>query len=84
MDPTNLQLKQKKEGYRDPYIKVLTSMLSFIKQQCKADSIKFRDECNRYFFAKAKQRKLATYIYALHDQNDELIEGFEAVVNEML
>jgi len=59
-------------------------MLSLIKQQCNADWIKFGDEFNRYFFAKAKQRKLATYIYALLDQNDELIEGFEAVANEML
>ncbi|KAJ8419228.1 hypothetical protein Cgig2_018522 [Carnegiea gigantea] len=52
--------------------------------QCKVDWIKFKNECNRYFFASAKQRKLATYIYSLHDQNDELIEGFKAVANKML
>ena len=65
-------------------MKVLTSMLPLIKQQCTAYWIKFGDECNRYLFTKGKQRKLATYIYALHDQNGELIEGFEAVANEML
>jgi len=75
---------QEEEVCREPYIKVLSLTLSLIKQQCKAEWIKFGDECTRYFFAKAKQRKLATYIYTLQDQNGESIEGFKAVATKKL
>jgi len=34
-----------------------------------------------FFFIKAKQRKLITYIYSLKDQNGEKNEGFDEVTN---
>ncbi|KAJ8421818.1 hypothetical protein Cgig2_023811 [Carnegiea gigantea] len=37
------------------------------------------DVCTRFFLTKAKQRKLATYIYSLKDQNGEKKEGFDEV-----
>ncbi|KAJ8426496.1 hypothetical protein Cgig2_029238 [Carnegiea gigantea] len=42
-------------------------LLDLLRQQCKMDWISYGDDCTRFFFAKAKQRKLSTYIYSLHD-----------------
>ncbi|KAJ8437358.1 LOW QUALITY PROTEIN: hypothetical protein Cgig2_023463 [Carnegiea gigantea] len=55
--------------------------LALIKQQCK---ITQGDECLRFFFTKAKQRKLATYIYTIHDAENIEVEGFEKVGKVML
>jgi len=57
---------QEKEA-RDRYILILSSSMDLIKQQCKLEWIKYRDDSTRLFFAKAKQRKLSTYIYTLRD-----------------
>ncbi|KAJ8425317.1 hypothetical protein Cgig2_020955 [Carnegiea gigantea] len=46
-------------------------------QQCKLEWIKFGDDSTRLFYAKAKQRKLSSYIYTLKDQEGGLVEGFE-------
>ena len=61
------------------YVSILSLVLSLIKQQCKAEWIQMGDDCIRFFFTKAKQRKLATYIYSLKDQNGEKKEGFDEV-----
>ena len=42
------------------------------------------DENNRIFFAKAKQRRMATYVYSLKDASGEFVEGFEAIGRIML
>jgi len=38
----------------------------------------------RFFFARAKQRKLATYIYNIMDTNGTEVEGFDHVGDVML
>ena len=43
------------------------------------DWIKYGDDSTRFFFAKAKQRKLSTYIYSLHNAADIEVEGFDHV-----
>jgi len=45
--------------------------------------IKYGDDCTN-FFARAKQRKLATYIYAIKDGDNRSVEGFEQVGQVML
>lgn len=45
--------------------------------------IKYGDDCTN-FFARAKQRKLATYIYAIKDGDNRSVEGFEQVGQIML
>jgi len=35
------------------------------------------DLSTRFFFAKAKQRKLSTCIYAIKDDHGKQVEGFE-------
>jgi len=42
------------------------------------------DDCSKLFFAKSKQRKLATYIYSLKDDIGTTIEGFDAVGQVMV
>ncbi|KAJ8423460.1 LOW QUALITY PROTEIN: hypothetical protein Cgig2_010792 [Carnegiea gigantea] len=59
-------------------IMITSSMLSMIKQQSKADWIKYEDDYTRYLF-----RKLATYIYALQDHTRAILEGFDAVTKGM-
>ncbi|KAJ8421570.1 hypothetical protein Cgig2_032980 [Carnegiea gigantea] len=64
-NPMNPQLLQKEKELRDHYSRVLSSMTDIIRQQCKAEWITYGDECTRYFFAKAKQRKTALYIFEI-------------------
>ncbi|KAJ8424767.1 hypothetical protein Cgig2_017419 [Carnegiea gigantea] len=70
-------LLEKEQELRKRYIEILSSSISLLKQQCKMAWIKYRDDHTRLFFAKAKQRKLATYIYTLKDDNGQIVEGFE-------
>lgn len=74
----------RKKRARDWYISILSSSLSFLGQQCKLDWIKYWDDCTRFFFARAKQRKLATYIYNIKDANGTEVEGFDQVGDVML
>ncbi|KAJ8421088.1 hypothetical protein Cgig2_025551 [Carnegiea gigantea] len=41
------------------------------------------DECSNLFFTKAKQRKLAPYIFTLKVDNGSLVKGFDAVGQTM-
>ena len=50
----------------------------------KIEWIKHEDDNTRLFHAKAKQRKLATYIYSIKDANGSTVEGFEQVQQVML
>ena len=58
---------------------ILTSILTLRKQQCKLDWIKYGDDCTKFFFAKAKQRKMATYIYTTTNAVGDHVEGFDQV-----
>ncbi|KAJ8429087.1 hypothetical protein Cgig2_006828 [Carnegiea gigantea] len=50
-----------------------------IKQQCKAKWISYGDECTKYFFAKVKQRKIATYFFEIKDAQGQQKQGFGEV-----
>ncbi|KAJ8419423.1 hypothetical protein Cgig2_014910 [Carnegiea gigantea] len=76
-DDTGLQAKEKEQ--RERYIATLTSILSLLQQQSKMKWIQYGDEGSRLLFAKAKQRKLATYIYTIKDDSGNRVEGFEPV-----
>ena len=77
--PDNDTLKLLVEEARNNCISILSSSLTLLKQQYKIDWIKYGDDSTRFFFAKAKQRKLATYIYSLQDASGSRVEGFDHV-----
>ncbi|KAJ8420784.1 hypothetical protein Cgig2_030492 [Carnegiea gigantea] len=62
---------------RDRYITILSSSMALLRQQCKLDWLKYGDDCTRFFFARAKQRKLSTYIYSIRDARRTEVEGFD-------
>ncbi|KAJ8427052.1 hypothetical protein Cgig2_020910 [Carnegiea gigantea] len=78
-DPFNKELRDQEAKCRAHYIGILTSMMSLTKQQCKLDWISNGDDCTKFFFAKAKQRKLATYIYSIQDAGGNQVKGFDQV-----
>ncbi|KAJ8422634.1 hypothetical protein Cgig2_028505 [Carnegiea gigantea] len=77
--PDNATLKHLENEARANYISILSSSLTLLRQQCKIDWISYGDDSTRFFFAKAKQRKLTTYIYSIHDASDNEVEGFDLV-----
>ncbi|KAJ8432376.1 hypothetical protein Cgig2_021910 [Carnegiea gigantea] len=79
LDPTNGELIQKEMEARLKYIDIISSNLSLIQQQSKIEWIKYGDDNTKLFHVKAKQRKLATYIYSIKDANGALVEGFDQV-----
>ncbi|KAJ8420991.1 hypothetical protein Cgig2_010630 [Carnegiea gigantea] len=78
-DPTNSKFQQNDRFLRDNYTRILSSVIDILRQQCKAEWISYGDDCTRYFFAKAKQRKTASYIYELQDEQGNVNQGFPAV-----
>ncbi|KAJ8419461.1 hypothetical protein Cgig2_005509 [Carnegiea gigantea] len=58
--------------------------MDLLEQQSKLEWIKYGDDCTKLFFAKAKQRKLATYIYMIKEEDDRQVEGFDQVGKVML
>ncbi|KAJ8446027.1 LOW QUALITY PROTEIN: hypothetical protein Cgig2_012371 [Carnegiea gigantea] len=77
--PYNDELKQKEKEMRSHYISITSSVMDIIRQQSKAEWINFEDASTKYFFAKAKQRKLESYVYAIQDKKGELQQGFVEV-----
>ncbi|KAJ8425111.1 hypothetical protein Cgig2_015889 [Carnegiea gigantea] len=67
-DPCNEELIQQEMEIKKKYI----------------DIIKYGDDKTRLFHTKAKQRKLATYIYCIRNANGLLVEGFDQVSHTML
>ena len=66
------------------YNSILSSGISLLQQQCKQDWVKYGDISSRFFFAKAKQRKLATFIYSIKDDTRSWTEGFDKVGQVMV
>ena len=58
-------------------------MIDIIKQQSKAEWISSGDECTKYFFANVKERKIATYIFTLQDEQGHTKQGFAEVADVM-
>lgn len=48
-------------------------------RQRKVNWSKFEDQCTRLFFDKVKQRKQASFIYSIHNKNNDRMDGFDAV-----
>ncbi|KAJ8419283.1 LOW QUALITY PROTEIN: hypothetical protein Cgig2_007606 [Carnegiea gigantea] len=64
----------------------LRAQLSSVRaalEKSKAEWISYGDECTKYFFAKIKQRKTATYILALQDNQGQIKQGFAEVAEVM-
>ena len=66
------------------YTHILSLMIDIIRQQSKAEWISYGDDCTRYFFAKIKQRKTATYIFSMQDDQGQTRQGFLEVKEVML
>ncbi|KAJ8419375.1 hypothetical protein Cgig2_022175 [Carnegiea gigantea] len=81
LSPDDVSLQSSVEEATSNYISILSSSLALLKQQCKIDWIKYGDDCTRFFFARAKQRKLAAYIYAIQDATGAKVEGFDQLKN---
>ncbi|KAJ8420343.1 LOW QUALITY PROTEIN: hypothetical protein Cgig2_012108 [Carnegiea gigantea] len=80
-DPMNKQLAQMEATQRSHYTLILSSVIDILRQQCKADWLAYGDECTRYFFAKAKQRKTVSYFFELQDDQGNFQQGFPAVAS---
>ncbi|KAJ8420587.1 hypothetical protein Cgig2_032285 [Carnegiea gigantea] len=83
-DPLNSRTIQAGKEARSRYITILSSSMALMKQQCKIEWISYGDDNTRTFFAKAKQRKLASYIYQIKDEKGNLVEGFDKVEQTMM
>ena len=70
-------LIQAKKGAKGKYIDILSSGMTLMQQQCKLEWISYGDDNTKTFFAEAKQRKLASYIYEIKDTKGDLVEGFD-------
>ncbi|KAJ8445673.1 hypothetical protein Cgig2_007149 [Carnegiea gigantea] len=75
--PDNESLKYLENEARNKYISILSSSLALIRQQCKVDWIKYGDKNTRFFHARAKQHKMAMYVYSLQDATGTEVEGFD-------
>ncbi|KAJ8421701.1 LOW QUALITY PROTEIN: hypothetical protein Cgig2_002598 [Carnegiea gigantea] len=76
-DQRNYNLLQEEKIARDRYVNILSSSISLMQQQCKVEWIKHGDDIIRFFFAKAKQKKLASYIFTIKDPQGNQVEAFE-------
>ncbi|KAJ8431533.1 hypothetical protein Cgig2_009611 [Carnegiea gigantea] len=79
----SIQLKamaEPKFQARQHYSQIVSSMIALIRQQCKVDWLNYGDDCMRYFFAKAKQRKVDSYVYSIQDNHGNDQQGFGEVV----
>jgi len=72
-------LKQRESQQREHYIKVTAPALDLIRQQCKAEWIGYGDDNTRYFHVQMRQRKTATYIHDIQDDQGRTYMGFQAV-----
>ncbi|KAJ8423028.1 LOW QUALITY PROTEIN: hypothetical protein Cgig2_016506 [Carnegiea gigantea] len=61
-DPGNSQRQEREREEREKYIDILDLSTKLMRQQSKMDWINDGDHCNKFFFAKIKQRKQANYI----------------------
>ena len=83
-DPCKEELIQQEMQIKQKYIDIVSSSISLIQQQSQIEWIKHGDDNTRLFHAKAKQRKLATYIYSIRDAIQLLVKGFDQVRHIML
>ncbi|KAJ8426265.1 hypothetical protein Cgig2_008711 [Carnegiea gigantea] len=83
LSPQNQTLLAKAQDLRTKYLDITASILSLMRQQTKMEWIGYGDSGSRLFFARAKQHKLASYIYTLHTSQGELVEGFDDVGKHM-
>jgi len=77
--PGDIELQTQERAARDHYISILASSLSLIRQQSKMEWLNLGDDNTRIFFTKAKQKKMATFIYSLEDARGSRVKGFDEV-----
>ncbi|KAJ8427389.1 hypothetical protein Cgig2_008805 [Carnegiea gigantea] len=82
--PHHKELICREKNAREHYINILSSSIALLQQQCKLEWIKYGDTSSKMFFAKAKQCKLATYIFSIKDETGKWTEGFENVSKVMV
>ncbi|KAJ8420629.1 LOW QUALITY PROTEIN: hypothetical protein Cgig2_002709 [Carnegiea gigantea] len=73
-DPGNAKWKQKEDLARAHYIRILSSVIDIIN---KAKWISYGDDCTNNFFAKIKQKKTATYILIIQDEQGQSNKVFQ-------
>ncbi|KAJ8420385.1 hypothetical protein Cgig2_004699 [Carnegiea gigantea] len=78
-DKARRDLNKDEKNRRARYVDILSSSSPLIQQQCKIDWIKHGDDNTRFFFAKAKQKKMTSYIYTIQDAQENQVEGFDQV-----
>ncbi|KAJ8419801.1 hypothetical protein Cgig2_012525 [Carnegiea gigantea] len=83
-DPRNTDLQQWEKEARNHYISIFCSVMNLMRQQSKLEWIKYGDDYTKLFFAIAKQRKIATYVYTITNEDGRQMEGFDQVGKEML
>ena len=83
-DPLNSFHIQAEQEAKQKYISILTSSLALMKQQSKMEWISYGDDNTRTFFARAKQRKMSSYIYQINDDKGVTVEGFDKVGQSMM
>ncbi|KAJ8420573.1 hypothetical protein Cgig2_025920 [Carnegiea gigantea] len=83
-EPESILAIQAEKEARDRYIDILSSSMALMRQQSKIEWISYGDDNTRTFFAKAKHRKLAFYIYQIRDTEGNLVEGFDKVGQAMM
>ncbi|KAJ8419763.1 hypothetical protein Cgig2_030065 [Carnegiea gigantea] len=71
-NPGDQEWLQKADMTRTHYIHILSS-------SSKARWIGYGEDCTRYFFTKIKQRKTATYILSIQDDQGQIRQGFSKV-----
>ncbi|KAJ8419799.1 hypothetical protein Cgig2_030528 [Carnegiea gigantea] len=82
-EPGNLEWRQKEEMARAHYMHIMSLVIDIIRQQSKAEWISCGDDYTRYFFAKIKRRKTATYIFSIQDDQGQTRQGFLEVKEVM-
>jgi len=83
-DPLNSKTIQAEKEARSKYISILSSSMALMKQQCKMKWISYDDDNTRTFFARAKQRKLASFIYQIKDDKGDFVKGFDKMGQIMM
>ncbi|KAJ8433964.1 hypothetical protein Cgig2_022170 [Carnegiea gigantea] len=73
-NPLNPELIQQERTQRAHYVATSSSSKA---------RISYGDECSKFFFARAKQGKIETYVYELKDESGQLKTGFAEITSIM-
>lgn len=83
-NPEDIQIINEEKQQRQEYITILHSSLALMKQQSNLHWLNLGDSSSKFFFAKMKQRKNSNYVYAIMNEMNSRVEGFQEVGRVML